>query len=204
MIYDKPPFELGETLSGTDDNGNLINKEWLGAIFWFPAKPYRISGPGEIVRRRTGRPIKAMICRNTSGTTLYGKRLGQLDTATTAGHGACNEVTGYTVANTDKNFIIIDEFLASVGVADDDLFWGILEGPVIVRSQTLAAAGSVIAKGAKVVVGTGAGTATNTTAGGVAMTTTCYVDQIVGTALSAQTTADTGTDLLINASIYSW
>ena len=36
MIHVDPPFDLGETLKGTDDDGNLINEQWAGAVFEFP------------------------------------------------------------------------------------------------------------------------------------------------------------------------
>jgi hypothetical protein len=204
MYTSEPPFELGETLQGTDDDGNLINGSWLGQKFLFPAKPTRSSTPGAAIKRRAGRGIVAMPIRNVSGQTLYGKRLCLLDYATAGlggGTGGPLTTKGYTVATGDKNCAIIDEFIETSGVADDDIFWAIIEGPVIVKMQTLAAASSVVVAGAKLVAGSGAGTSLNATAGGVGMTTAPTVDQIIGTAMSGRTTADTGADCLIMAHI---
>lgn len=194
--YSEPPMDLGETLQGTDDDGNLINSDKLGMIYTFPTPPSSTALP-----RACGRPIKAILLRNTSGTTLYGKRLGQLDVATGNGQVYANTVAGYTVAATATKVVIIDSYLGTTGIADDDIFWGILEGPCVGQMQTLASAASVVVAGAFLVAGSGAGTATNTTSGGLGMTTAPVVQNIVGVAVTGRTTADTGSDVALNACI---
>ena len=150
-------------------------------------------------KRNVGRQIKVVALRNVSGATLYGKRLAQLYDS--AGYNLLKEVDGYTITSAQMNCVIIDEFISSTGVADDDIFWGVLEGPVTVKMQTTAAAASVVSVGSKVVAGTGAGTSGNSTAGGVGLSASPGVATIVGTALSGRTTADTGADCLISACI---
>lgn len=193
------PFELGETLSGTDDDSNLINKSWLGQVFEVPAQQLNQAQIRGGKKRKFGRAIKVVALRNESGTTLYGKRLASL--TTTAGESLMTSVDGYAVATAEANVVFIDEFLATSGVADDDIFWGVIEGPVTGIVQATAAAGGTIAVGAKLVAGTGAATSGNSTAGGVAADTTPRVDEIVGTALSAMNSASTVQDVLINACI---
>jgi hypothetical protein len=208
MLYSTPPFELGETLKGyeLDADGtthNLINDQWLGQKFKFPAKASNTAGPGDAKKRRCGYPITAMAVRNVSGQTLYGKRLCVLDIATAGPIGSTGgpfATKGYSVSTGQLNCAPIDEFLETKGVADDDIFWVILEGPVIVKMQTLAAAASVVVAGARIEAGSGAGTILNLTSGGIGMTTTAAMN-LIGTAMSGRTTADTGADCLIMAQI---
>jgi len=195
MFFTEPPMKLGETLQGTNPDAStvLINDHWLGQIFYHPTPPAVDGGP-----RASGRPIKAILLRNTSGTTLYGKRLGQIVEGVAAIN---NTVAGYAVASTAARCVIIDSYLPSSGVADDDIFWGIIEGPCIGQMQTLASAASVVVAGAFLVAGSGAGTATNTTSGGLGMTTAPVVQNLVGVALTGRTAADTGADVALNACI---
>jgi len=204
MRTDKPPFELGETLSGTDDNDNLINDHWLGQKFLFPPKPDTSNISGEF-KRRTGRGIIAMPVRNVSGGTLYGKRLCLLD-ATTAGlangTGGIFTTKGYATTSGQANVAVIDEFIETNGVADDDIFWAILEGPVLVKTQATAGAAGTIAAGAKMIGGTGAATSGNSTAGGVGTTSAPLVTELIGTALSTMNSASTQQDVLMMAHIH--
>jgi hypothetical protein len=203
MLYSTPPFELGETLKGKDTDGNLINDQWLGQKFVFPAKAANTAGPGDAKKRRCGYPITAMAVRNVSGQTLYGKRLCVLDIATAGPIGSTGgpfATKGYTVQAGELNCAPIDEFLATVGVADDDIFWVILGGPVIIKLQTLAGSTGTIAAGGRIEAGSGAGTILNVTSGGIGVTTTAAMN-IVGTALSAMNSASTGQDCLVLAQI---
>lgn len=195
MFFSEPPMKLGETLQGTNPDAStiLINDHWLGQIFYHPTPPALDVGP-----RASGRPIKAILLRNTSGAILYGKRLGQIVQGVAAIN---NTVAGYTVASTAARCVIIDSWLGAGGVADDDIFWGILEGPCIGRMQTLASAASVVVPGAFLVAGSGAGTATNTTSGGLGMTTAPVVQNLVGVALTTVATTEAGEDVALDACI---
>lgn len=195
MIADKLPFELGETLDGTAEDGTtLINDHWLGQVFEVPAQQLDSSQVRGGKKRLVGRSLKVVALRNVSGTTLYGKRMAQLYDS--AGYSLIKEVDGYTIVTGTGNCVLIDPFLDTVGVADDDIFWGVLEGPALVKTQALAGAGSNIAVGAKLIAGTGAATSGNSTAGGVATTTAPLVTELIATALSARTTANSMTDIL--------
>jgi len=208
MRTDKPPFELGETLSGKDDNDNLINSHWLGQKFLFPPKPDDSNITGNF-KRRTGRGIVAMPVRNISGATLYGKRLCLLDAATaglTNATGGIFTTKGYATETGQANVAVIDEFIATSGVADDDIFWAILEGPVLVKTQATPGAATNISAGDKMIGGTGAAssqsTGTTNTAGGVGTTSAPLVTQLIGTALSAMATASTQEDVLMMTHIH--
>lgn len=202
MYTSEPPFELGETLQGTDSAGNLINDQWLGQIFEFPCKATNVSGVGDQKKRRSGRTIKAMAVRNSSGIKLYGKRLALLDTVASGGLAGAFATKGYCSTTALANAVIIDEWLETTGVADKDIFWAILEGPVLVKTASGALAENVITLGSKLVSGTGGGSSQNaSTAGGVAISATPGVQFVIGTALSAKTTAQTFEDLLIVAHI---
>jgi len=139
MIYDVPPFDLGETLKGTDDDSNLINSHWQGAIFEFPdvdRTPALRGGKS----RRSGSNLKAICVRNTSGGALtvaslcmqFNIATGDYTVTTQAladseGRkifGTCKAVTG--AVNLWGG--IGDPELGSTTVADDDLFWIIIRG----------------------------------------------------------------------------
>ncbi len=205
-------MELGETLKGKDADGNLINGDKLGQVFVFPASRVTANLRGN-KSRRTGKPIKAILLRNESGITLYGKRLARL--TPTAGYSLCESVNGYAAGATAvRNVVGIDEFLPAGGVADDDIFWGIFGGPfTCLVPATGAGMNGDIAVGAHLVAGTGTTTQSVTQSGRVSNITlpgttgaTDAVNMaagIVGRALSARTTQETtaGVDLLIDLCI---
>lgn len=208
MQFEHPPFELGETLDGTDSNGNLINQSMLGRIYEFPAQRLGQSIVGGKKGRLTGRSIKAIALRNVSGQTLYGKRLALLVKASEDSYGITemsltHEVDGYAAQSTaDKNVVIIDEFIENNGVADDDIFWGILKGPVTVKSQAKEDPANTLAYGECVAAGTANATSGQTTAGGVVGHTCPQAGQLVGKACTTYNdTANTFVDVQIIACI---
>lgn len=210
MIRQIPFLELGETLSGTDDDGNLINKDKLGQIFEIPANNF---GPGNFSdgskKRLTGRSIIAVLVRNESGAALLPKRLVRF--TRTAGYSLCESVDGYADTLAEKCVAIVDPDLPSAGVADDDIFWAILKGPTTILTP-MAGAGfnGDISVGSQLVAATSTTTGA-TTAGRVSNVTmnatTGITDafnmaaNIVGKALSAKTTGNTNADLLVDACI---
>lgn len=209
-----PPFELGETYSGTDDSSNLINPHWLGQIHEFPLNNDSGSEVRGNCKRLTGRTIKAIAVRNESGLTLYGKRLARL--TRTAGYSLLESVDGYCDTFAEKLCGVIDPGIATNGVADDDIFWLIIEGPTTILSPAAGAAfNGDIAVGAQLVGATAATTGTSV-AGRVSNlvytaatsgSTVAIQDALnqalnhIGYALSARTTGETSEDLLINACI---
>lgn len=215
MLYVDPPFELGETLDGTDSSSNLINKSWLGQRFFHPAQ--RLTGGIRASKTRyTGKGIWAIALRNVSGAVLYSKRLVQLGTGADSTHEALGfeTVTGYAITLADGPCVIVDPFLASgTTVADNDIFWGVLTGRCTVKCPTVNSAfNGDIAAGAPLVSATLNTTTGNTTAGCVANVTLpgqtgatqafSMAANIIGYAVSARTTNETGgVDLLIDACI---
>lgn len=195
---DAPPFPLGETFYGTDgtiDSNNLggVNLEGKEWVF---EDVHPTTG---IVR--TGRSKRCRIVRNVSGINLLPKRLGRFRlVGTDYGH----EIDGYTVVNEEG--YPIDEYLPAAGVRDDDLFWITIEGPAVcVTTRDPASDGAVIDVGGWVVAETAATSQSATTAGHVQAVDFATTDALatvvvnrVGRAMSAKTTDDTGTDILID------
>lgn len=136
MFLDGRPFELGETLKGTDDDGNYINGEILGKVFAFPAQTSGISTMRGQRRRRTGRHVWAVALRNLSGGALSardvvsGHPTAPTDFATSGYYNPLIEAVDGTSGTAVEPFCyVVDEFLPSGGVANKDIFWGIVRGP---------------------------------------------------------------------------
>jgi len=197
--FTEPPFYPGQTHEGTDAAGNLINTHLLGQIFEFEALDYSangIRGPRALV---TGRPLKFVVLRNTSGAALLGKRLGKLDES--AGYGYLHNVNGYSATYCDDGIVGIDPWLPSAGCPSNDLFLGQIEGPGCYLNPTAGAdmVGDIVA-GAPMVAATAAGT-TTTAAGRIANVTLAaqtaataafnMAKNLFGRALSARTTHQT-------------
>jgi hypothetical protein len=209
MILVDPPFELGETLSGKDADGNLINREVLGKVFEFPANQLDVASIRGSKKRRTGRMVTAVALRNVAGFALLGKRVARLSRI--AGYDLVEAADGYCDSLAEKQCVIVDEFLPSAGVADDDIFWGIIGGPVTVLSAfTGAAFNGDIAVGDQLVGATASTTGTSDAGrlSNVTMNATTGITDafsmaanLIGVALSARTTGETNSDLLINACI---
>jgi len=136
MKYVDPPFDMGESLSGTDADGNIINAQWEGAVFEFPdvdRTPALRGGKS----RRSGSVVRCVCVRNTSGGNLVIAKkviifdITPIETSTSqqlfglaSGQGgAVNQLGGVG----DNDFT----GLASVGVATNDLFWLIIGGPCL-------------------------------------------------------------------------
>ena len=146
MIYVDPPFDLGETLKGTDDDSNLINSHWQGAIFEFPDvdRTPAIRGGKS---RRSGNKLRAICVRNTSGGALtvaslcmqFNIAVGDYTVSTQATanteyrkiFGTCKAVT----AAVNLWAGIGDPELGSNTVADDDLFWIIIGGVCLAKMK---------------------------------------------------------------------
>lgn len=212
-IPQHPPMELGNVLDGLDDAGNLANESMLGSIYHFPTFTSSANQRGNKARPGGGRMITAVLLRNTSGLTLLGKRLGLLDT--TAGYGGCKNVVGYASARAERKVVLIDPWLPSTGVADDECFWGIIAGPAIVLTPIAGSGfgGADIAVGGPLIATTG--TTTGVTTSGrvgnpaIANATDAQgaFDQaiaLLGRALSARTTGETASDLLVDWNIQTF
>ena len=203
MLYVDPPFELGSTLDGTAEDGTtLINKEVCGKIFEIPYQPLGVTSIRGQKKRYTGRSVVAVALRNESGGTLYGKRLAQL--TETAGYYLLESVDGYAEDLGQRHVVLIDEFLATTGVPDDDIFWGILKGPHTILTNTANYTADV-AVGQPMYAATYNGTSGNSAAGRPQVfpqaSSLAQWDTMIGYAMSAILTNSTGEDMLINMAI---
>jgi hypothetical protein len=215
--FPEPPMPLGESLKGTDVEGNLINEEKLGQVYVFPAS--RVSNTIRGSKGRfTGKPIVAVLMRNTSGGVLLGKRLGQLDR--TAGYTMTKEVNGYSTGLGNGPVVLIDPYLPSAGVADDDIFWGIVHGPALVLLPLTSSGHADIAVNDPLVAHTGTTTGAttsgrvtkvqfaNATAGetGAGLQAFTMAYNVIGRAMSARTSQETtaGADILVDFAIRHW
>lgn len=209
MIYNEPPFKLGETYKGKDNDSNLVNDELLGKIYFHPVK-----GSTDASGRQAGYPIKAMIVRNESGGALLGKRVVKF--TNTAGYSNLKSIDGYATVLATGRHAFLDPNLPSAGVADDDLCWVILEGPTTVLTPIAGADfNGAITVGNPLVNSTGTTTGATTsgrisnvtfTAATAGNTSNGYdafqcAANILGVALSTRTTSETATDLLVHATI---
>lgn len=213
------PFELGTTLRGTDDGtttGNLINNEVLGGEYTF--NNIKTTSPTNGVRSpHTSGPLRCIAIRNVSGVRLYGKRWVSLDIAT-AGLDGIKEATGYVDSLAEGPAVLIDEFLSSVGVADKDIFWGVIDGVATTLTSETGAGfnGADIGVGNELVAATAASSTGSTTGGRVAMVSFTNATagnssngydgyrmclNRLGTALSARTTGETSADLLMRVKV---
>jgi len=192
---ENPPFGRGETWYGgttpTATNlggGHLLGKEWV----------FEDQSP-TAVQSRTGAFVRCRAVRNTSGIALAPKRLGVFSVV--AGEYGMN-VTGYA-STTAQECYPIDEYLPSGGAVDDDIFWIIIEGPAVITNGQTAGATTNFAVGAWLVSQT-AVTSQAATAGcaeaqvltGATSPLAEQVQNRIGRAMTARTTANTGADVL--------
>lgn len=205
-----PPFDRGQTYYGPDqtiDTANLGGVQFEGAERWFEDIDYSQTTTVGAKPARTDHFVKCRLVRNNSGITLLGKRLVQLDATRT-------KATGYAITEADYVHPT-DEYLTSAGVRHGDLFWVVVEGPAVVLTPFAGSdfAGD-IAAGTRLhsLTSSAASTtaASTSTAGRVtqftvvAATTVAQFTSLlnvatnfVGNAMSARTTGQTNTDILV-------
>lgn len=215
MQLEHPPFELGESLPGTHSDGTtLINYDWLGEEFTFPANRLEGSTFRTVKTRWTGKPVKAVALRNVSGLAIPAKRLAIVGTGYDSthllyGHQSVTGIIRVTPITQATAFpvVIIDPWLITT-VADNDIFWGVISGRVLVK-KSYADTAADIAAGDILFAATLNTSTGNTTGGGVGgiptpadATAAVFVGRnIIGYAISAMSSTSTDTDMLIDACI---
>jgi hypothetical protein len=198
---ENPPFGRGSTYvngSYTIDANNLPGAEVLGRVVQFEDLDYSSAGAKS---SRTGFLVKCLAVRNVAGFALLPKRLVKLRKTSNT---LLAEVDGYARTTAEGPVFPIDEWLPAAGVPDDDVFYVVIEGPATVLTPLEADANNVFNVG-DVLVSLTAATSGATTAGRVRPqdltgATALLGDQIqnrIGRALSARTTANTAADLLV-------
>lgn len=203
------PLKLGDTLKGTDADGNLINSHWLGKEFYVPFED-PTGGSSTPAKRLVGKMVKVVLLRNTSGAALLGARIGKMDA--TAGYKQLTDCKGYGTVLADSLIVGIDGYLPSAGVASNDIFCGITQGPMLVYLPTVNNDhNGDITVGADLVCATGAtsgnstsGRVSNVTLAGQTAATASFnmARNLFAVALSAATTAQTtGVSILVDVKL---
>ncbi len=224
-----PPFLPGQymaDLSGLSASDSSLDdsrtgSHFVGKEFWFDDINWSSSGPVKPLRSNLRRRLR--VVRNTSGINLLPKRSAVVEglllnvTGITgggvAGYVSHGKTTGYVrngvaAAESPDHAFPIDEFLPSTGVPDNALYYVVVQGPATCLSNIAAAASTNFTVGDAVVALTAA-TSQATTAGRVArldmaLTTPGHgaPARILGAAMSALTTNNTATDVLVNVGAF--
>jgi hypothetical protein len=162
--------------------GNVLGKEWRHEDTTYGTNQY----------------VTVRAVRNTGTFALLGGRMCGFDPAY-----PMNAVNGYTMAVYQPG-LILDEFLPPTGLPPGDIGWAIMEGPCLAQTPLDGGADNVInyfdplaANAAAASNTTTAGrVATSGTGGGAGVRDGLL--NVVGRAISAKTTANTGQGVLVN------
>ncbi len=204
---DAPPFGRGETFYGvsglTPDSNNLGGAQWEGKTWVFEDIDYT-SGTVGAKPTRSGRYVKCMAVRNVSGITLLPKRLVSLQLS---GKFFLGRVDGYTTITAQQGYPV-DEFLPSTGVINYDVFWIVVDGPAMCLTDIAAATATGVINVGDALVSLTAATSQATTAGRImpqdlasgvtGATLAIQVQNKLGYALSAKTSANTNSSILVD------
>jgi hypothetical protein len=201
----KIPFPRGRSAAQgtTIDSGDLQGVHLEGQIVYLPD-----TDPSDTKKRRSQSDVVAKVVRNVSGESLLPKRL---VTYSSGFHG--KRVGGYSVEVDQFNIAgVVDDHLPSTGVQNNDLFYVIIGGPVLVTTSASAMTNHASAQGAVVYAQTASnstGATGTTTAGritGISATTDqgedlSHVVTPIGVAKSAIAAGDTAQDKLIDVKL---
>jgi hypothetical protein len=143
---------------------------------------------------RSQKRVTMALVRNVSGAVLASKA-----TVSWATGQRNKRVGGYCSVDFAEVAGVVDEFIGSAGVPNNDLFWLAVKGPALIRKSLAADATCLIPEGTVITALTANGT-TATTAGRIQpFIPTSVVTQAissvlnrVGRAISASTTSQTG------------
>lgn len=181
------------------DYGNSVDKE--GSVMQF-AEVGTVTGMGA-KPKTSSRKTTCILVRNVGATAL----LPGYAVTFAAGYRG-KRVDGYARTTAVSVAGIVDDQLPSGGVAVGDLFWLMVKGPALLKTSLAGNAENVIAEGG-VLVALTAATSGATTAGRVNAqlltgATQPLADQIqnrIGVAMSAKTTANTNANVLVDLRI---
>lgn len=203
----EPPFSRGATWY----NGDTIPSSAQLALCQESPGGFNLEGKEyefEDIAYGTGQFVTCRVCRNSAA---YNIKPGQLVTFSTARYDGVTVALGTNTAGISAVEAAwafpADEFLPPAGVPPGDLFYIIVEGPVLVK--TAATAPGTISAGGWVVASTGVTTGDGNEGTVIAQDLSAITDgaettiaqQIqnrLGRALSAYTSGQTGEPLLID------
>jgi hypothetical protein len=207
---ENPPFSRGETFfnGGTVDTTDKSGLEFEGKTWIFEDLQYNTPNLVGAKPARSNRDVKCMIVRNVSGVALLPGQLVNLQTGGTDGRYFLGRVDGLAYVTAQRAYPV-DEWLPAAGCPNHDLCWIVVAGPASVLTALDGGSDNVFSVGSLVVALT-AVTSQATTAGRVAPqdltgATSLLGKQIqnaIGTALSAATTANTNKQLLIEVGTF--
>lgn len=160
--------------------------------------------PSNRLIKRSNRQKRCILVRNTSGIALLPKRIVRW-----AANYRGKRVDGYTTTTAAEAAGVVDEFLGSAGVRNGDLFWITVGGPSLVKTDLAGGANNLLPEGT-VVVALTAATSQATTAGrlapqdltGATALLAAQVQNRLGVCMSAKTTANTNSDILVDLHIH--
>lgn len=194
-----PPITRGsyEETAGAFDN--LLGKEWVFEDLDYSTRGARAA--------RTNRLVTCRLVKNSSGAAILPRSLCQFKTGNGPDYGAI--VAGQTTTTAQHGYPA-DEWLPSTGVPDGAYFWIVVRGPATVLTPMAGAEFNGNITEGTVMVALTAATTGATTAGRVAVQNitgssqaTDYssllnqAENMVGRALSAKTTGNTNSSLLV-------
>lgn len=192
------PFDIGKTagVTGSTDKQELEGREFVVEDLDYTSSPYkpRAYSTGGANEFKTVRVV-----RNTSGVNLLPALLVIFDPA----HYGM-QVNGYANVNPSEAYPV-DEFLPSAGVANNDLFYIVVEGKAAITVSDVPA-NAVISQGSIVIADTAAASTFSTTAGRITAqvltgATAPLANNIqfrIGIACSAATTNNSNTNILVH------
>lgn len=188
-VGDDLPFAIGTTPGFTALTDGV---EWEGREFDILDLDYSVTPPKARAFSNGTETKRVRVVRNNSGIALLP---GFLASFKSGAYG--KRVDGYTTTTAAEGYPI-DEFLPSAGCPDKDLMYITVSGPASVMTS-LAANGEDVFSAASVLVALTAATSQATTAGRVSAqdltgATQLLANQVqnrVGVAISASTTANT-------------
>lgn len=208
-LIDNLPFGRGRTfydMTASIDTSNYGGKEYEGIEAEFiDRNPFSNTQPNP----RSNRIVRCRMVRNVAGIALIPSKLASIKTATYGG-----QIDGYATTTAQTNVFAIDEYLPSAGVRNYDMCWVVTEGPALILNSI---AGDVTNNLTidTIVVALTAVTSQSTTAGRVApqdftgtqSTGSALAGQVqgaIGRVLTAKTTTQTNTTVLIDVRPRQW
>jgi len=192
-------FYDGNTVDTADYGGIHIE----GSIRRF--KDYDYVADTTMLKLRSAAMNTCVLVRNVSGINLLPGRAARWQAAMRG-----RRVDGYTTTLAAEAAGIVDEWLPPAGVPNGDLFWLLIDGNTLLRTDLAGDTGTDFSEGDILIAATAA-TSQATTAGRLrqadfdtAITGLLLGNQIanrIGRAMSANTTAQTNRQLLAQVSI---
>lgn len=154
-MSNNPPLRPGEYMTGKDADGNLTNWDDLGREYCVPLRDFLNTGGSRVKGRLTSATVKVRVVRNTSGGTLTGGDVVQMDVTTAPALSGTNPLTTGSnelplLENAAKkadgsgldHCCIVDPAITGT-IPDDGIFLAVVKGPSFVNLPATAPALSI-------------------------------------------------------------